>query len=396
MLLLALLAGMGMIGPFSIDTIFPAFTDLQREFAVTPAVTQQLLSVYLISFAMMSLWHGPISDAVGRRPVVIAGGLVYTLASIGCALTHSLTLLLVLRAVQGMSAGAGQIVSRAMVRDLYDGPTAQRVMSHIAMIFGLAPALAPIIGGLLLTVTDWRGIFVFLAGYGGLLVLAAALVMPETHPAHRRTPLRARPLVGALVSIAAVRDGQRLAVALTGTFAAMFGYISAAPMFVTGVLGLGEQDFWILFTPLIGGMVAGSWVSGRLAHSVSAQRLCGSGFALSILGGIVNVALTVWPGGGRLPWAVLMLPVITFGVALCAPILTLAMLDRFPAHRGAAASVQLFASLLCNAALAGAVAPLIGHHATGLAASGVLFSLVGAAAWASYSRHGGPIPDPPG
>lgn len=394
-MLLAILAGLGMVGPFSIDTVFPAFGDLQREFSVTPAATQQLLSVYLVSFAAMSLWHGPISDAVGRRPVVLAGCAVYALASVGCALASSFGLLLALRAVQGVSAGAGAIVSRAMVRDLYDGPTAQRVMSHIAMIFGLAPAVAPVVGGLLLTVTDWRGIFVFLTGFGGLLVVAAATILPETHPAGRRTPLQVRPLVGGLWSVVRERDGRRLALTLTFTFGAMFGYISAAPLFVTGVLGLGEQDFWVLFVPLIGGMVAGSWVSGRLAHHVTGGRLSGTGFAMSITGGLVNVLLTLLPGGARLPWAVLALPVITFGVALCAPILTLAMLDRFPDRRGAAASVQTFASLLFNAALAGLAAPLIGGSARALAVAGVACSVAGAVLWWRHRRAHGAVPPPP-
>ncbi len=394
-MLLAVLAGLGMVGPFSIDTVFPAFGDLQREFAITPAAAQQLLSVYLVSFAAMSLWHGPISDAVGRRPVVLAGCTVYVVASVGCALAPSFGLLLALRAVQGVSAGAGAIVSRAMVRDLYDGPTAQRVMSHIAMIFGLAPAVAPVVGGLLLTVTDWRGIFVFLTGFGGLLVVAAATILPETHPAARRTPLRVRPLVGGLWSVVRERDGRRLAFALTFTFAALFGYISAAPLFVTVALGLGEQDFWMLFVPLIGGMVAGSWMSGRLAHHVTGGRLSGAGFAISIAGGLANVLLTLLPGGVRLPWAVLALPVITFGVALCAPILTLAMLDRFPDRRGAAASVQTFTSLLFNAALAGVAAPLIGDSVRALAVAGLGCSVVGALLWWRHRRGHGAVPPPP-
>lgn len=393
--LLAVLAGLGMVGPFSIDTMFPAFADLQRDFSITPAATQQLLSVYLVSFAAMSLWHGPISDAVGRRPVVMVGSAAYAIASIGCALAPTFGALLVLRAIQGMSAGAGQIVSRAMVRDLYDGPQAQRVMSHIAMIFGLAPAVAPVVGGLLLKVTDWRGIFVFLAGFGALLLVATLLVLPKTHPARRRTPLRVRPLVGGLWAVTRERDGRRLAVALTLTFAAMFGYISAAPLFVTQVLRLGAQDFWVLFVPLIGGMIVGSWVSGRLAHRVRGGTLSGAGFAISIAGGTVNVLLALLPGGPRLPWSVAVLPVITFGVALCAPILTLAMLDRFPERRGAAASVQTFSSLLFNAALAGVVAPLIGASALGLALAGLAASLLGALVWWRYRRGNGPVPAPP-
>lgn len=387
---LSVLAGLGMVGPFSIDTVFPAFTGIERDFAITPVATQQLLSVYLVSFAALSLWHGPISDAVGRRPVVLAGTVAYTLASIGCALAPTFELLLLLRAVQGMSAGAGQIVSRAMVRDLYEGPQAQRVMSHIAMIFAVAPAVAPVVGGLLLLVADWRGIFIALAGYGVLLVIAVAVVLPETNPAQQRSPLRAALVVGSLWSIARSRDGQVLAVALTLTFAGMFAYISSAPLFIFGALGLGERDFWILFTPLIGGMVVGSWLGGRVAHRSSRARICAAGFALSVAGGLGNAVigtlLALDPTVPRLPWAVLMLPVITAGAALSMPIITLAMLDRFPDQRGAAASVQLFVSLLVNAVVAGAVAPVLGADTRWLAIGALVSTIGGALAWRGYRR----------
>ena len=170
-LLLIILAGLGMVGPFSIDTMFPAFAQMAVDLDTSPLALQQLISVYLLSFAVMSLFHGPLSDAVGRKPVILGGVGLYVLASIACAVAPSLPLLLVGRAVQGLSAGAGQIISRAMVRDIFTGDRAQRVMSQIAMIFGLAPALAPIVGGWLLAHGDWRGIFWFLSGLGLLLVV---------------------------------------------------------------------------------------------------------------------------------------------------------------------------------------------------------------------------------
>ncbi|HEY3408921.1 MAG TPA: MFS transporter, partial [Propionicimonas sp.] len=144
-LFLVIMAGLGMVGPFSIDTIFPAFAQMQREWGSSEIELQQLISVYLLSFAVMSLLHGPLSDALGRKPVIIGGTILFIAASIGCALSPSLPVLLFFRAIQGLSAGAGQIISRAMVRDVFSDDQAQRTMSHIAMIFGLAPALAPIV-----------------------------------------------------------------------------------------------------------------------------------------------------------------------------------------------------------------------------------------------------------
>ncbi len=380
-ILLTILAGLGMVGPFSIDTMFPAFAQMAVDLDTTPLALQQLISVYLLSFAMMSLFHGPVSDAVGRKPVALIGVALFVLASLACALAPTLAWLLVGRALQGLSAGAGQIISRAMVRDVFAGDRAQQVMSQIAMIFGLAPALAPIVGGWLLAHGDWRLVFWFLTGLGIVLLVLVGLFLPETHPEQDRTPLRVRPLFGSLWSVWSDPDGRRLALTAMVNFAGMFLYISSAPMFVVTLLGKGEQDFWVLFVPLISGMVIGSWASGRLAGRLSGRRLATIGYWISLLGGAANLALMLVPAARTLPWAVLLLPVYTFGVALAFPILTLAMLDLFPEKRGAAASVQSFVGLVSNALIAGVLAPLVAFSLPALAATALLLTLIGYLLW---------------
>ena len=165
-----IIAMLGMIGPFTIDTMFPAFAQIGREFTVDTVALQQLTSIYLVSFAAMSLFHGPISDAVGRKPVMLAGLALYVLASVGAALAPSFTILLVFRAIQGLSAGAGQIISRALIRDIFSGAAAQRLMAQVSMIFAIAPAVAPVMGGWILLVGDWRLTFWFLMVFGLLLL----------------------------------------------------------------------------------------------------------------------------------------------------------------------------------------------------------------------------------
>lgn len=383
-LFLVILASLGMVGPFSIDTMFPAFSQMAAEWGVSELALQQVVSVYLLSFAVMSLLHGPLSDALGRKPVIIGGTVLYVAASVGCAVAPSLGVLLFFRAVQGLSAGAGQIISRAMVRDVFSDAQAQRTMSHIAMIFGLAPALAPVVGGALLGIGSWRTIFWFLVVFGVVILALVVFAMPETHPVERRTRFDGRTIAHGLIEVWRKPNGRRLAFAGMFNFAGMFLYIASAQLFVVGLLGLGEQQFWILFVPLISGMVCGSWVSGRLAGRMSGRRLASLGYVISLAAGAVNLGLTLLPATARLPWAVLVLPFYSFGIALAFPILTLAMLEEFPHSRGAASSVQSFVSLLANAAIAGILAPLVAFSLTSLAITAVALTAV---AWLLWRRH---------
>ena len=149
--LAVLLACLGMLGPFSIDTYLPAFTGIATAIGATPVEMQQTLSAYLFGFAFMNLFHGALSDSFGRRPVVLWGLAVFTIASLGCALSQTIGQLVVFRALQGLSTGAGIVVSRAVIRDMFPPADAQRVMSQVTIYFGVAPAVAPMIGGFLLS-----------------------------------------------------------------------------------------------------------------------------------------------------------------------------------------------------------------------------------------------------
>jgi DHA1 family bicyclomycin/chloramphenicol resistance-like MFS transporter len=380
-LFLVILASLGMIGPFSIDTMFPAFARMGAEFGANELALQQIISSYMLTFAVMSLVHGPLSDALGRKPMVVAGTVIYIGASIGCALAPNLGVLLAFRAVQGLSAGAGAIISRAMVRDVYADAQARRTMSHIAMIFGLAPALAPVVGGLLLGFGGWRIIFWFLVAVGVAMLALVVFFLPETHPAERRTPVNVRHLAAGLWSVARTPSGRRLSLAAMFNNGAMFLYVSSAPLLVGNLLRLGEQDYWKLFVPLISGMVIGSWVSGRLAGRLSGTRVANLGYLISLSAGALNLGMTLIPGTGTLPWAVALLPVLTFGIALTFPVITLAMLDLFPAARGSASSVQNFVALLGNTLVSGLLAPALGFSLTALAAGSFGYTIIGALLW---------------
>ncbi len=379
--LTAVLAGMAMIGPFSIDTPFPAFASMRTDFGVGVDQMQWVVSAYMLAFAVMTPFHGPISDAVGRRPVILGGLAAYTLASVGCALSTSLPMLLGFRLVQGLSAGGATIIGRTIVRDLFDGPAAQRLMSRVMMIFGLAPAVAPIIGGWLLRTGPWPLIFWFIAGFAVVLVAAVLLVIPETHPPERRTPVRLGPMLRDLVTVA--RDGafERMSWAITFSFAGQFLYIGAAAIFVVTLLGKGEGDFWVFFVPMISGLVLGAWISGRAAGRVSGRHLVAVALGFSVFAGAVNVTLaSVF--GPQLPYAVVGPSLIALGTGTAFPTVQIALLDRFPARRGAAASVAGVMPLALNAILAALLAPRVTGSVVQLAlASWVLVGL-GAGFWA--------------
>lgn len=383
-----LLALLGMFGPFSIDTPFPAFAQMERDLDVSSAAMQQVVSAYLLAFAAMSLFHGPISDALGRKPVMVTGAVVYLLASIGCALAPSLPVLLGFRVLQGMSAGAGTIVSRTVVRDLFEGAQAQRLMSTIAMIFGIGPAVAPIIGGWLLTFGPWPLVFWFLAAFGGLLAVAVLVLLPESHPPHLRTPLRLGALLRSVLTVSRARDFQILAAASAFSFAAQFLYIAAAPLVVVHLLGLGAQDFWALFLPMVTAMVLGSFTNGRLAEHVPGPRLITAGQLVSLVGAVAGVVLAALPAtSAQLPWALVGLTAVAFGTGISLPVYQLALLDSFPRARGTAASVSAFAMLVLNAALAGVVAPIASRSMLTLSATSLGLLVVGIALWTLHRRR---------
>lgn len=381
-----LLAGLSMFGPFSIDTIFPAFPLLARELAVDEVAVQQTISVYLLFYGLMSVAHGPLSDAYGRKRVILAGLALFAAASVGCALATDLPTLLLFRALQGISAGVGMIVGRAVIRDLYHGADAQRLMSQVSMIFGIAPAIAPIIGGwILLGGGDWPLIFWFLVGFAALLLAATARWLPETHAPEARTPLSPRTLLRDYLRIGLNPRFLRLSLAGSVNFGGIFLYISSAPVFVMQHLRLGEGGFAWLFIPTIGGMTTGAFLSGRMAGHTPPVRQVGIGFACCALSALLNIAYVASAAQLELPWAVLPIFLGGLGTALVFPILALAVLDMYPQQRGLASSLQAFVQLMVSTVVAGLFSPLFSRQPLHLALGMAAFMLLGFVFW--YWEH---------
>ncbi len=378
--LAVLLACLGMVGPFSIDTYLPAFSGIATSIGATPVEMQQTLSAYLFGFAVMNLFHGALSDSLGRRPVVLWGVAVFTLASAGCALSSHIGPLVFFRALQGMAAGAGIVVSRAVIRDMFPPADAQRVMSQVTIYFGIAPAIAPLVGGLLFVHISWQAIFWFLSAIGAALWIANHRLLPESlHPSQRQ-PLNLRHLFRGYAELGG--SGQFLALALAAgvPFNGMFLYVLSAPVFLGEHLGLPPQHFFVLFLITIAGIMGGAFLSGRLAGRMPAKQQVNLGFAIMAVVSLLNLALNLAFGASAW-WAMWPIGLYCFGWALMVPVVTLMALDQAPDRRGMASSLQACIGSVSSGLVAGLMAPWVMHSTLALAVGAVVLMGTGLIAW---------------
>ena len=324
-----LLAALSALGPFAIDTYLPSFHDIGQSLQATSLEVQQTLTFYLIPFAIMALWHGAISDALGRRRVLLVTLALFGLSVAGCVFATRIEHLWVLRALQGMSAGAGLVISRAVVRDLYDGAKAHRLMSHMTMMFALAPAIAPVIGGRLQEWFGWRSVFAFIALATLAVWLACWRRLPETLPAERRQPLHPGYLARTYWKVLSSPAFLFACGGLALNFAGFFIYVMSAPVFLMRHLGVSETGFLWLFGPAMSGLMSGAWFSGRLAGKLSLRQTVLRGYLVMGTAALANLALNLWLPPA-LPWSVMPIFVYTFGMSLAMPCLTLLALDPLP------------------------------------------------------------------
>ena len=375
-----LLGCLSMLGAFSIDTYLPSFPSIAAEFHLGIDAVQQTLTIFLLAMAVMTLFHGTLSDAVGRRPVILGGLAIYLAASIGASLANSFACLLFCRLLQGMSAGVGMVVGRAMVRDRFSGPDAQTVMSYTTIVFGLAPVLAPILGGWLEVILGWRSVFVFLAVFGFLLLVACALKLPESLPRVSRSPLRLRATLKDYATVGSDARFLLQSVAIALAASALFLYISSAPVFVLQILHLPETSFAWLFVPMITGIMGGSLVAGRVAHFWSPDRTIRIGFLVMVGAAVVNALYAAFCAV-VIPWAVVPILLCTFGMAIVSPAMTILTLDLYPARRGLAASLQSAFVMAAFSIYSGLLAPLLFGNAFKLACGVLAGQLASVAFW---------------
>ncbi len=375
-----LLACLGMLGPFSIDTYLPAFSGIAAQLGATPVQMQQTLSAYLFGFAVMNLFHGALSDSFGRRPVVLWAMAVFTLASVGCAMSTTIGTLVFFRALQGMSAGGGMVVSRAVIRDLFAPADAQRVMSQVTIYFGIAPAIAPMVGGFLFVHADWHAIFWLLAAVSAALGLVMWRKLPESLDPAQMQSFHPMHLLRGYWQMASSARFLALALASGVPFNGLFLYILSAPVWLGEHLRLGPTQFFWFFVLSIGGIMGGAWWSGRLAGRIKPKRQIRIGFTIMVATSVVNLALNA-----ALPpdaaWAMFPVALFAFGWSLMVPVVTLLVLEQVPERRGMASSVQSFIGAMANGLVAGVISPLVMHSTFALAFASSVMLAVGVISW---------------
>jgi len=388
--LAVMLGGLSLLGPLSIDAYLPAFADIQRDFHASTADLQLTLTGYLLAFACMSLMHGPLSDAFGRRRVILLALLAFALAALGCALSPSVGWLTAFRVVQGMSAGVGTVVGRAIIRDCFDGAAATRLLALVSMIFSLSPALAPVFGGWVVTLFTWRAIFLTLFAYAVAMLMLCLRSLPETLPRHARSPFGIGIMVHHYVTVFGDRRFRLVALAIALSFAGLFLYVASVPAFLGHELGLPPTEYAVMFVPIVASIVLGSLAAERLAGRVASTRLILAGLSIQLVTGMVNVTFLAMHAVS-VPGSVLPLGFYAFGVSLATPGLILVGLDQFPQMRGLASSCLAFGMMLL-AGLVTQLAPTFGGRAIALGLAQGVVRMAAFASWLvtirPYERNG--------
>ena len=372
----AFLGALTALPPLSIDMGLPGLPAIEATFADAAGRGPLALSLFLAGFAISPLICGPLADRFGRRAILLDGLLLFSLAAAACAWAPSFTILLACRMLQGLAAGACAILPFAMVRDLFEHAKARQQLSQIAAVLGIAPMVAPVLGGWVMTVSDWRMIYAAQAATGVLLLVIAIGALAESQPVEMRRSLNPKRLIESYRNVLTDRTflGYALLYAFAFAFACMFGFISGAPSVLIGSLGLSTTSFSLLFGLTSCGVLIASLVSGKLSqrHVVS-RKIVAWGLALMVSSALAALALV--PAGAVTTWTLMpLMALVLFAFGVIAPSTNHEALQNLPHVAGSAAGVMRCLQMTMGAFAAAMIALFepFGHPAlvmTGLMAA---------------------------
>ncbi len=386
------LGALAALGPLSIDMYLPAFPSVARSLSTSVAAVELTLATYLAGFALGQLAYGPLADRFGRRRPLLAGLALYLVSAAACAAAPSLALLAAARFVQGLGGCAGLVVSRAVVRDLFDVSESSRIYSSLMLVMGAAPILAPFLGGQLLALAGWRAIFLALVVASSLFIVLIVLGLPESLPPGQRAR---HGLADTLRSFAVpLRHGEFLRLSLVGgaILAALFAYISGAPFLFIELLGVPPARFGLFFGANAFGLIAAAQANHLLVRRMGAVAVMRLGVLIAFFAYAGLLAAVLAGGGLALVAPPLFVGVSMFG--LVAPNATAAAMEHFGARAGSASSVMGVLQSSCGALSAAAVSLLADGTARPLAAV-TLASATAAVVLTSLGPGRPPRPAPP-
>lgn len=349
-----ILGSLAAFGPLSIDMYLPALPHLVSDLQTSPSLTQLSLTACLFGIALGQIVVGPLSDVYGRKKPLLAGLLLYVISSLLCVISPSIEFFILMRFIQGLAGSAGVVISRAAVRDLYSGLEMIRFFSLLMLVNGVAPIIAPVLGGQILQAASWRGIFITLAGLGTLMAAVIWWNFRETLPASRRSRGGLKNTLNTFRQLTHNKKFMGYALVQGFTAAALFTYISGSPFVMQNIFGVSPQTFSLLFAINSLGIIIAAQATGRLAGRIKETRLLAGGLALAFVSGIALLAMTLLEGNFYALSIPLFFVVSSVGI-IGTSSFSLAMQDQASAAGSASALLGLLSFIL-----GGMMAPLAG------------------------------------
>jgi DHA1 family bicyclomycin/chloramphenicol resistance-like MFS transporter len=348
------LGGLASFGPLSLDMYLPAFPAITEELHSTTSLIQLSLTFCMLGLALGQLIAGPISDKIGRKIPLAAGLILYALASLLCAFSSSDWFLIIMRLIQGLAGAAGIVIANATARDLFTGSELTRFYTLLALINGSAPVLAPVIGGQLLRIMQWQGVFVILSLFGVVMLLAVLFSLPDTLPKERRQSGGMRQTLRSFRTLLGDRVFMGYALSQGFVLAAMFAYIAGSPFIIQDIYGASPQMFSLYFAINSVGVMIASQITGRLAKRIDGEKLLAFGVGMAAFSGATLLAVIL----ASAPLIVFLIPLffVVSSVGVVASTSYSLALQNQGRIAGTAAAVLGVMTFLVG----GLVAPLVG------------------------------------